>query len=106
MICINFCRSVGKRRKTPNTIKILAEIVVRVLVRTPSDCTIRCKMSVKMIIEIAKERIITHGRDFFQPITDHHTMTGKMGSTQGASTVKTQATKERRRSHIAKWSSN
>ena len=48
-----------------------------------------------MIIDIEKERMITRGRDFFHQITDHQTITGRIGSTHGASTVRTQAIKER-----------
>ena len=98
--CISFCRSDGNRRKSQNTTRIQADILVSVSGRTPNDCTIRCKISVKIIIEIANDSMITRGRDFFHQITDHHTITGRIGSTHGASTVRIQATNERRRIHM------
>ena len=44
--------------------------------------------------DIAKERIMTQGRDFFPSITEPPIITGRSGKTHGASMVNNQATND------------
>ncbi len=89
--CMSFCRRLGTSKSTPKTIKIPADIFVRNIWDIPNLVTSRCKISVNIRIDIENDAMITRGLDFFPFTTDHHTITGRIGKTHGASTVSTHA---------------
>ena len=92
---ISFARICGNNKTIPNKIKIPADILVRVFGLTPNWLTRYCSPSVNMIILTANAKIISQGRDFLPSITDHQIITGKIGKTHGASTVRIPAIRER-----------
>ena len=49
---------------------------------------------------MANESTIIQGRDFSPLATDHHSNTGSIGRTQGATMVSIHAQNDKRRSHI------
>gem|GEM_PF-3771740 len=100
VLCIIHCRACGKRRTRPKRIKMKAENFVISLGNIPNLSANTFIIRVKKSIEIAKEAMIIAGFDFFHHFADPPMMTGRSGSTHGASTVSIPATNDSQRSHI------
>jgi len=94
--CMILVQIWGNNKTRPNNIKIHAETAMRDFWLTPNLDTSRCRMRVNTIMLIANDKMISRGRDFLPSITDHQMMTGNIGNTHGASTVKIHAMSERK----------
>ena len=72
----------------------MADAFARSSGNIPSLSTKNLTHNVRTNTVIANDRMITRGRLFLPSMTDHHTMTGNIGSTQGARIVTSHATNE------------
>lgn len=94
VICMSLLHRFGNNNTIPNIMSNMADAFARSSGNIHRLSTKNLTPSVRTNTVIANDKIITRGRLFCPSMTDHHTITGNIGSTQGARIVTNQATNE------------